>query len=85
MNNQIASTEIRALDDAELDMIAGGSLFGNIVHGVEHVASSVVNTVVNTVVAPIGNAEGRQPLATPAVGMIFGNLPSLFLRSIFHF
>jgi hypothetical protein len=47
MTKAIANTEFRALDDAELDMIAGGSFLSGLVHTVEHAASSVVHTVEN--------------------------------------
>ena len=82
MNNQIANTEIRALDEAELDMVAGGSLFGHIVHAVEHVASSVVHTVEN-VATNAAYGAFNQPVASPVIGM--SNLPGLFLQTIFRF
>jgi hypothetical protein len=35
MNNQIANTEIRALDDAELNMISGGGDFFSVFQNIE--------------------------------------------------
>jgi hypothetical protein len=87
MTKATANTEIRALDDAELDMISGGSIFGDIAHGVssavhtvEHAASTVVNNIV-----PVFNMAASASAPGTAAGILMGNLPFLFLQSIFHF
>jgi hypothetical protein len=46
MSNQIANTEIRALDDAELDMIAGGNgLFGNIFSTIQKAEKNILSEI----------------------------------------
>jgi hypothetical protein len=45
MTTEIANTEIRALDDAELDVVAGGSFINNLLHDVYKSNSMIFHAV----------------------------------------